>query len=105
MLAAVARVAAFCGWFAAARNRANLQDPIIAELEQYNECVAVERTAGPKWLEFVVPDRFRRHIIGLDMRAQYRVDEAFVVRLGQLPRLPLLPGKPAEGHVVYCSAC
>jgi hypothetical protein len=92
MLAAVALVAAFCAWFAAARNRADLQDPIIAELEQWDHyrCVAVERP-GPEWLEFIVPDRFRRQIVGLDMPMYgHPLDEAYVVRLGQLPRLKYL---------------
>lgn len=88
MLAGVAVAALCCAWFAAARNRAELQDSIIAELGS-RDFVAVERP-GPKWLEFVMPDRFRRRIVGVDMRMHGTVDEAFVVRLGRLPRLKYL---------------
>lgn len=89
MMVAVAVVAVSCGWFAEARNRANVQDPIIAELEPQNECVAVERP-GPDWLEFVVPDSFRRRIVGLDMRMHGAVDEEFVIQLGRLHHLKYL---------------
>lgn len=91
MLGAVAILAVFCAWFAEAWNRANLQDPIIAELVRDRQCVAVERP-GPKWLEFVVPDSFRRRIVAVDTRSNVdgTVDEAFVVQLGRLPRLTYL---------------
>jgi hypothetical protein len=90
MLAGVALAAAFCAWFAAARNRAHLQDPIIAKLID-PQCAGVERP-GPKWLEFVVPDSFRRRIVAVDTRMyrQAKIDEAFVAQLGQLPQLAYL---------------
>jgi hypothetical protein len=93
MLAAVVAVAVCCAWFAAARHRANLQDAIIAELgrdSQWPQFVGVERP-GPKWLEFVVPDRFRRRVVAVDTTLYgYTVDEPFVARLGQLSRLKYL---------------
>lgn len=91
MLVAVGLVAVACAFVAAARNRANLQDPMIAELEEGIHWVYVERPA-PKWLDFIVPDRFRRRIVGVEMQINYRdtVDEEFVERLGRLPRLQFL---------------
>lgn len=87
MLAAVAVAASCCAWFAAARNRAKLQDPLIAEPRGYS--YVVERP-GPKWLQFVVPDNFRRRIVGVNMRMGGKADEAFVIRLGRLPHLKYL---------------
>ena len=89
MMAAGSVVAVCCAWFAAARNRANLQDPIIAELEEHYDTAMVERPA-PKWLEFIVPDRFRRRIIGIQMEHRGVLDEALAVRLARLPRLKYL---------------
>jgi hypothetical protein len=86
MLAGVAVAALCCAWFAAARNRAKLQDPLINKFETD---VVVERD-GPKWLEFVVPDRFRRHVVGVNLRICGEVDEEFVIRLGRLPHLKYL---------------
>lgn len=87
----VALASALFAWSAAARNRANLQDSIIAELVHDPQCVVVERP-GPTWLEFVVPDSFRRRIAAVDARSNIdgTVDEAFVVRLGRLPQLTYL---------------
>lgn len=87
MLAAVAVAALCCAWFATARNRAKLQDSLIAEARGYY--FVVERP-GPKWLQFVVPDNFRRRIVGVNMRMTSKADEAFVVRLGRLPHLKYL---------------
>ena len=89
MLAAVAVGAVCCAWFAAARNRANLQDPIIAELEEHYDTAMVERPA-PKWLEFILPDRFRRRIVGIQMEHRGVLDEALAVRLAKLPQLKYL---------------
>jgi hypothetical protein len=65
MLAGVALAAALCGWFAAARQRAELQDPIIVELRSpWGNSVAVKRW-GPKWLDLFGVDRYRRTIVGV----------------------------------------
>ncbi|HUY89553.1 MAG TPA: hypothetical protein VMV10_12535 [Pirellulales bacterium] len=90
MLVAVAVAAVCCAWFAAARNRASLQDPLIAEFEQDHgmDTIMIERP-GPKWLEFIVPDRFRRHIIGIEID-DMMLDEALARRLARLPRLQYL---------------
>lgn len=59
MLIVIALVAAFLGWFAGARKRANEQDEILAAL--HND-VRMERW-GPRWLDIVGLDRFRRRIV------------------------------------------
>lgn len=64
MLAAVGLAAAACGWFVAIRDRANLQDSLITDIEGHGGIVAVERW-GPKWLDLVRCDRFRRYIVAV----------------------------------------
>jgi hypothetical protein len=66
LLAATALGAALCGWFAAARNRANMQDPLIAAMGPQRGRVWVERW-GPKWLDLVGADRLRRRIVGAEL--------------------------------------
>jgi hypothetical protein len=66
LLAATALGAALCGWFAAARNRANVQDPLIAAMGPQRGRVWVERW-GPKWLDLVGADRLRRRIVGAEL--------------------------------------
>jgi len=88
MLAAVGLVAVFCAWLVGERNRANLQDPMIAALVDDYQTVYVQRP-GPKWFEFIAPDRYRRRIIGVEMQMYggATLDEEFIQRLAQLPRL------------------
>lgn len=86
MLVAIAMLAVSFGWFAAARDRANLQDPLIRTLEDDFQTVYLERP-GPKWLEFVVPDRYRRRIIGIRMDDGATLDEESIQLLAKLPRL------------------
>jgi hypothetical protein len=91
MLIAVGLVAALCGWFAAARRWANLQDQIIAEIpSRLPGLVKMERW-GPKWLDLIGADRFRRDIVlygnpGLSFTA----DEDGERRLRQLAQSPKL---------------
>ncbi len=67
MLAVVGFTAAFCAWFAAARNRADAQDPILtASLDPFYDRFWVERW-GPKWLEVVSADRFCQRILGAEL--------------------------------------
>lgn len=88
MLAGVCLSAALCGWFAAARNRANLQDAVI---ENKNH-VWVERW-GPKWLELVGADRYRRKLFGakldltLGLTDELKVDEEDFQRKEELLKL------------------
>lgn len=61
MLAVTGLMAVSFAWFAAARERAELQDAIIDELKWLQPNVAVGRS-GPRWLDLFGIDRFRRHI-------------------------------------------
>lgn len=91
MLVAVGLAAALCGWFAVARERANVQDPLIAShgylwLEQW----------GPGWLRLVGADRYCRRIVGAsltvaapDDRHDGKVEE-FLKRLPRLRNLRYL---------------
>jgi hypothetical protein len=64
MLAAVALAALFCGWFATAREKAKVQDELIAALPAGMGVrgFLVERW-GPKWFDLIGADRFRRSIV------------------------------------------
>ncbi|MGH7140575.1 MAG: hypothetical protein ACREHD_32995 [Pirellulales bacterium] len=62
MLAAVAILAAFCGWLAWARDRANADDALIDAIQQQHGQVWLQRW-GPKWLDLVGADRYRRRIV------------------------------------------
>lgn len=89
MLAAVAMAAGVCGWFAAARNRASLQDPLIAAIEgrwSYEPWgpngqnsvparVWVERR-GPEWFELAGIERYRRQIVAIDTGRNYSYPDA-----------------------------
>lgn len=99
MLAAIGLVAALCGWFAAARSRADLQDAVIADCVddrlQANRVWVKHR--GPRWLDLVGADRYRRVVVGaaldltVDLTDEFKVDEADCERkkelLGRLTRL------------------
>lgn len=92
LLAATALGAALCGWFAAARNRANIQDPLIAAMGSQRGRVWVERW-GPKWLDLVGADRYRRRIVGIELYANDGDDENEPANQGErlladLKRLP-----------------
>lgn len=63
MLAAVGLIAAFCAWYVAARDRANVEDPLITAIEARHGVAWLERW-GPEWLDVVGADRLRRRIIG-----------------------------------------
>ncbi|HVC96407.1 MAG TPA: hypothetical protein VND64_22165 [Pirellulales bacterium] len=100
MLAAVGLLAVFCAWCAKLRDRANLQDPIIAEYGDPGQSVALfwDRL-GPKWLDLVGADRFRRRVVGVDLtyplsfpsgRGPGGTDEELLKRLGRLPDMRYL---------------
>lgn len=88
MLAGTAVAAALCAWFITARDRAKIQDPLIAT----RGYVWVKRS-GPDWLELVGADRFRRRIVGMLVGTNWVDDgrelnvEATLKRLRQLPDL------------------
>lgn len=91
MLAAVAVIAALCAWCAKLRTRANFQDPVIfLDEADPNWSLEVERW-GPKWLNLVGADRFRRSIVGVDLpAANDGKKEEILKRLARLPDLRAL---------------
>ncbi|HJT31011.1 MAG TPA: hypothetical protein VJ783_03010 [Pirellulales bacterium] len=64
MLAAIGIIAALCAWFVSARRQAQLQDEIVALVEKNQGAVYFQRL-GPRWLDLVGADRFRRRIVGI----------------------------------------
>ncbi|HUY34001.1 MAG TPA: hypothetical protein VMV69_14735 [Pirellulales bacterium] len=88
MLAGVGLAAALCGWFAKARHRADLQDPIIAALcHSWGPGVTVERS-GPKWLDLLGADRFRRRVVAVSSLPLHVADPRHEQLFRQLSRLP-----------------
>ncbi|HJT35800.1 MAG TPA: hypothetical protein VJ783_27475 [Pirellulales bacterium] len=96
MLGAVALAAALFGWLAAARDRGNLQDPLIAKYNHnrwplvYHTFVCERR--GPKWLELIGMDRFRREIVSAALRSVKKLHSADPNDVELLARLARLPG-------------
>ncbi len=90
LLAAIAVIAVLCAWCAGLRGRASVQDPLIAEIDGDDDLVYLEHW-GPKWLDFVGADRFRRRIVGVGL---YNYDNSthgeLLHRLGRLSGLRLL---------------
>ena len=74
LLVATGLAAAFCAWFAPARNRANSQDPLIAAVNGHGGSLWGERW-GPKWLDRYGADRFCRRIFGAEIAVR-RVNDA-----------------------------
>ncbi len=68
MFAGVGLLALACAWFTALRNRANLQDPLIARIEAQGGGVWFERW-GPRWFDLFGADRYRRRIVGAKLCA------------------------------------
>lgn len=94
MLVAVGLVAAFCGWYAAARRRASLQDPVIAATKASDSLVVLERR-GPQWLDFLGAAPYRRYIVGAKfgdnyIRGRSLADEEVEEHLRRLSRLRTL---------------
>ncbi|HJT31492.1 MAG TPA: hypothetical protein VJ783_05530 [Pirellulales bacterium] len=92
MFVAVALAAACCGWYSNARNRADVQDPLLTAFsdEPFTK-VWLERT-GPEWLDLVGADRLRRYIIGArigtkDVERYGATVEGHLLRISRLPKL------------------
>lgn len=66
MLAAWVVMAAALGWFASARNHADAEDALVDAIEQRTGRVLFERW-GPKWLDLVGADRYRRSIAAVEL--------------------------------------
>jgi len=94
MLIGVGLAAILCAWCAAARNRADESDAVIAGIGGERR-VYFERW-GPKWLDVVGADRFRRRIVGAlvwyvnDAKNHEKWNEQFFKRLARLPSLRFL---------------
>lgn len=89
MLAAVGLAAMFCSWFAAARNHANLQDRLIAAFKMSDRRGFLVERWGPKWLDLVGADRYRRHIVFAELKVDHESVEP-LRQLGGLPKLRFL---------------
>ena len=96
MLAAVALIAVFCAWFVVARQRADVQEPLIAEITARDGSVMFERW-GPQWLDLFGIDPLRRRIIGLEFKTYFGIseeedaaEEAFLERIGRVSDLQYL---------------
>ncbi|HVC98297.1 MAG TPA: hypothetical protein VND64_31800, partial [Pirellulales bacterium] len=95
MLAALGLAAVCCAWFAALRQRANMQDPIISTygergIGNKGVYLYLERW-GPKWLDLVGVDRFRRRVVGADVSEYYDGNhEELLKNLGRLSSLRYL---------------
>lgn len=63
MLAAVAIIAMLCAWGASVWKRAEEQDALIASGLDASY-LGVRKRGAPKWLGMVLPDRFRRCVVG-----------------------------------------
>lgn len=92
MLAGMALACACCAWCVALRDRADKQDAVISVADDSNGLyeLYVERW-GPKWLDVVGADRFRRRVIGAQIGGYSDDDdEKFLKSLGRLPALRYL---------------
>lgn len=63
LLAFVAVVAAACGWYAHARKRAAIQDPLVPERGAYGVPLVFVDRWGPKWLDIFGIDSLRRRVV------------------------------------------
>jgi hypothetical protein len=101
MLAAVGLLAALCGWGAALRHRAKVQDPILSEAasSRTGYYLHLERW-GPKWLDLVGAERYRRQIVGADVTCSSQGDVEFLNRLRRLSNLRYLHLKREQARFI-----
>jgi len=79
MLAAIGLAALGCGWFIDARDRANIEDALIAAINERGT-VWVERW-GPRWLDLFGADRFRRRIVSVSLNySGYEEDDPQILK-------------------------
>lgn len=83
----VTLVSALCAWFVSVRNLADEQDALITSLN--GDQFLYFRRWGPRWLDLVWGDRFRRRITGAMVALNSTVDDAdrIVELLRQLARV------------------
>jgi len=96
MLAGVAGAAMLCAWCVATRDRAEEQDAVLASVSLSghikDENVYFDRW-GPKWLDLVGADRFRRRIVGACVH-QWKINDELFERIARLPDLQFLDITP-----------
>lgn len=95
LLLFVGFVAAGCAWYAKARNRAELQDPLIGLRGGYGVPLVYVERWGPKWLDLFGADRLRRRIVlasGWQLRSSEPEDERRFLRLSRLSDVRHLGG-------------
>jgi hypothetical protein len=85
MLLTVGLLAAICAWVAAARVRADKQDALIAWVRANRGSVYVNR-CGPVWFDQVGADRYRRRIVGAELKIKV-AEDAEKERFKQLAKL------------------
>ncbi len=95
MFAAIALAAACCGWYSTARNRADLQDPLLTAFSHEPYTTVWLERKGPKWLDLVGADRYRRYIVGAristtDVERYGATVEDRLQRISRLPKLRYL---------------
>lgn len=97
LLGAICLVAILLGWFVWARDRANREDELIDAIRREHGEVWLERW-GPKWLDLLGADRYRRRIVAAKVRLPWTGDvrksdksaDELLGRLGRLPNLRYL---------------
>lgn len=67
--------AAFCAWFAVVRNRAAVQEPLIAYVKAHGGTVWGEQW-GPRWFDQIGADRYCRRILSMGVKAR-RLDKHY----------------------------
>jgi hypothetical protein len=91
MLAGIGLTAAACAWCAATINRAHEQDELIAWADAQNDAVIYVDRWGPKWLDLVGADPFRRQIVGVGLSIDVQDGgEEWFQRIARLPNLRYL---------------
>lgn len=99
LLVFVGLVAAGCGWYTKARNRAALQDPLIGLRGGYGVPLVFVERWGPKWLDLLGADRLRRRIVlasGWQLRATEPDDQRRFLRLSRLSDVRHISGFMVE---------
>lgn len=106
LLLAIGVIGGMCAWIATVRDRAEVQDALIAKMTARDGENAWVEHWGPKWLGFFGVDRFRRRIVGANVHAGYYDDDQqknqddleTVDRLLRSPRLQSL-----NLHMLRCT--
>jgi len=97
-LGCIALVASLCSWLSGAHRRADVQDVLIEELEDASlaafphpeaHVIFVQRW-GPKWLDLLGADRYRRRVVAVKLGSERATDSRIVAQLARLRDLRCL---------------